>query len=44
MASIPLRMILYVFIGSDPEKGGLKKRNFNLKVTLLVQHLSDELQ
>jgi len=24
--SMPLRMMLYVFIGSGPEKGGLKNR------------------
>ena len=27
IASIPLRIILYVFIGSLPTKGGLKKNN-----------------
>ena len=26
ITSMPLRMILYVFIGSDPENGGLKEK------------------
>ena len=31
--SIPFKMILYVFIGSDPENGGLKterERNYSI--------------
>ena len=28
MASIPFRIMLYVFIGSDPVNGGLQKTKF----------------
>lgn len=31
MASIPLRMMLYVFIGSGPEKGGDPVKSSNMR-------------
>ena len=34
MASMPLRMMLYVFIGSEPENGGLMHRNNNVQCSL----------
>lgn len=34
--SMPLRMMLYVFIGSGPEKGGLKNKEFK---NVLILHV-----
>jgi hypothetical protein len=31
IASIPFKIILYVFIGSEPENGGLMNTNVNIK-------------
>ncbi len=32
IASIPFKIILYVFIGSEPENGGLINKNNNIKI------------